>query len=221
MMKLTLLLTLSLAATPAKADYVTISGAVDNFLTQNVNGSNKIFTLSQLPISTTTVWINLNNSLLSGSSDYTLFGNTVTMATAPAASPAGTHNFYAEYLVYTTTGYPLVALLDHAQTFTQPQTFQSSATASAFFGDGSHLTGESPGNWTCALRSGSGVSPNGTNGTDTATCLTTEKVITGGCNWDNIFSTTSWSGAPTGQGFTCTGTTGANSTMTAYANCCK
>ena len=219
MMKI-ILMALLLSAVPATASYVTVGGAFDNFLSQNVNGSNKTFTLSQTPISTATVWINLNNSLLSGTSDYTLSGNTVTMATAPAGSPAGTHNFYAEYLVFTTTGYPLVAVLDQQQTFTQPQTFQSSATASAFFGDGSHLNGVSPGNWTCTLRNGSGVSPNGTTGTDTATCLTTEKVITGGCNWNNIFSTTTWSGAPTDQGFTCTGTTGANSTMTAYANCC-
>lgn len=216
-----ILLTLLLLAAPTKASYITVGGAFDNFLSQTLDGSNKTFTLSQVPVSTATVWINLNNSLLSGASDYTLSGNTVTMTTAPASSPAGTHNFYAEYLVYASTGYPLVALLDQAQMFTQPQTFQSSVTASSFFGDGSNLTGVSPGNWTCAIRSGAGVSPNGTTGTDTATCLTTEKVITGGCNWNNIFSTTTWSGAPTGQGFTCTGTTGANSTMTAYANCCK
>jgi len=81
----TIIAVIFLMAAPASASYVTVGGAFDKFLSQAVDGSNNTFTLSQTPVSTTTVWINLNNSLLSGASDYTISGNTVTMATAPAA----------------------------------------------------------------------------------------------------------------------------------------
>lgn len=81
-----------------------------------------------------------------------------------------------------------------------------------------------PGLWTCTLRTGTATFATGSSSTRTATvsCSGNEKVMTGGCevssSGPNIFNN-----APTGQGWSCTGSDGSGTgiVLTAKANCCQ
>lgn len=91
----------SLAGSNGAASTQTIAAVNDNFLS-SVNGSQTAFTLSQSPASTSTVRLHRDGLVLMNPDDYTMTGTVINTAVAPAAN---TSEFWAGYLVYTST-YP-------------------------------------------------------------------------------------------------------------------
>jgi len=78
----------------------------------------------------------------------------------------------------------------------------------------------SPAGWNCAIRTATSAAG---SAIATASCLTTEKVISGGCNYPGS-SPEKRSEYPTNQGWACVSQyspSGTPSSITAYANCCK
>jgi hypothetical protein len=97
---------------------VTAAWQNDNFIGQ-VNGSQKVFTLSLTPSSTAAVECVLDGLTL-GTSDYSYTApTTITVTTAPASNSTG---FWCRY-TYNTSTAPAVAVLNSTQSFTAPQTF--------------------------------------------------------------------------------------------------
>ena len=89
-------------------------------------------------------------------------------------------------------------------------------------GGGTGVGTAKPGGWTCTLRQGNGASSGGATVTDSVSCNSGEIAMLGGCNWDNTTTTQKYSGAPTGQGYTCSGISlSGTHTITSYINCCK
>jgi hypothetical protein len=77
--------------------------------------------------------------------------------------------------------------------------------------------GGTPGTWGCTVRSGSNTGFGWLNAT--ATCVSPEKVITGGCN-DVGGTSVMHRTYPKNQGWWCHGFNNNSRTLTAYANCC-
>jgi len=78
----------------------------------------------------------------------------------------------------------------------------------------------SPAGWTCTVRTATSAAG---SAVATASCLTTEKVISGGCNFPGSMPEKR-SEYPTNQGWACVSQyspSGSPSSITAYANCCK
>ena len=104
---------------------VTAAWQVDNFIGQ-VNGSQKVFTLSLTPSSTAAVECVLDGLTL-GTSDYSYTApTTITVTTAPASNSTG---FWCRY-TYNTSTAPAVAVLPSTQTFTGFNTFTGTTTLS-------------------------------------------------------------------------------------------
>lgn len=76
-----------------------------------------------------------------------------------------------------------------------------------------HATSFFPGGWTCTVRSAAAAGGEQV----TASCIGSEKVITGGCTTND--GSSHWLvNQPSAQGWTCDGSLGI---ATAYANCCS
>lgn len=89
------------AGTPGPASTQTVAAVNDNFLS-SVNGSQTAFTLTQSPASTSTVLLVRDGLALMNPDDYTMTGTVINTVVAPASN---TTEFWAKYLVYTST-YP-------------------------------------------------------------------------------------------------------------------
>jgi hypothetical protein len=109
----------------------TIGFLSDNFLAQ-ANGTNKSFTLTTTP-SLNSEHVVLDGTVLSGTSDYTLSGVTLTLTTAPvtACTSAKPNNCTSEFFVKYASGAVLAsnaAVLNATQTFTGTNSFLGAAS---------------------------------------------------------------------------------------------
>lgn len=122
------------------ASSMTVTFVFNNFLAQ-ATGSQKSFSLSAPPTSTAAVTVILDGTILSGASDYTLTGQSLTITTAPAtactaaAAANCTSSLFAQYAVYTST-LPAAFILTGTQTISGTNT----QTAAETFNTGSTLT---------------------------------------------------------------------------------
>ena len=117
-------------AGPAGSPAGTLGYVLDKFLAQ-ANGSQKTFTLTFTP-SSNSEHVNLDGHILSGTSDYTLVNNVVTMTTAPAtactvAAPSNcTSLFQVDYATGATGVNAFI--LNSSQTVSGTNTFTSTFT---------------------------------------------------------------------------------------------
>lgn len=102
----------------------TVAGVLASFAGQ-CNGSQKNFTLPSVPASSQTLAVVVDGLWLQSGVDYTYNGNvTVTITTAPQS---GCSNFFAQYLVNTST-YPLVATTNGTNNYTGVTNFLAGST---------------------------------------------------------------------------------------------
>jgi hypothetical protein len=77
------------------ADY-SVTGQIDEIPSGAKNGSNKVFTLTESPVSINRLYVELRGTLLTKVLDYVLVDNTLTL-TANVTAPAATDSFWATY----------------------------------------------------------------------------------------------------------------------------
>lgn len=111
----------------------------DDFISQ-VNGTQKVFTLSQPVSSGTAVRLVLDGLSLAYGTDFTFSGNsTITVTTAPA-SP-GTQTFFADYTINTATGVNVDALVLFISTAGPAISLKAPLASPTFTGDVSVTAG--------------------------------------------------------------------------------
>lgn len=180
----------------------TVTWVRDNFL-GSVNGVTTAFTLSQTPSSAQSIFVFLDGSLQSGTSDYSYSApTTITMATAPASNST---QFQAIYTVNTST-LPGAAFPTAAQSYSWNalQTLSSGAVIgngvapATFSATGQLITGSS-----ITLTGSGGYISGASSITTTGTMFSGDHVIGNGTS-KSTFTATQWS-APSGSSITANG----------------